>query len=240
MTHVASPPVPGLLLHALAKHWWVLLLRGICAILFGVLTFVWPGITLLTLVLLYGAYALADGVLALAEAVMGGAPAPRWWLALVGLLGIAVGILTFAWPGITALVLLLFIAGWAIATGLLQIVGAIRLRKEIESEWLLIASGVLSVIFGLILVVQPGTAFTRSSTAFSRSGFRCACGVTQRARSTMEYGAPASSCAEIATNAPRAWGWGKTERLGCGRCGAAANAGIWLVRGFHSTSRPFY
>jgi uncharacterized membrane protein HdeD (DUF308 family) len=137
--------------------WWVLLLRGICAILFGVLTFVWPGITLLTLVLLYGAYALADGVLALAEAVMGGAPAPRWWLALVGLLGIAVGVLTFAWPGITALVLLLFIAGWAIATGLLQIVGAIRLRKEIENEWLLIASGVLSVIFGLILVVQPGT-----------------------------------------------------------------------------------
>jgi len=96
MTHVASPPVPGLLLHALAKNWWLLLLRGICAILFGVLTFVWPGITLLTLVLLYGAFALADGVLALAEAVMGGAPAPRWWLALVGLLGIAVGILTFA------------------------------------------------------------------------------------------------------------------------------------------------
>jgi len=100
---------------------------------------------------------IQNGVLALVEAVMGGAPAPRWWLALVGLLGIAVGILTFAWPGITALVLLLFIAGWAIATGLLQIVGAIRLRKEIENEWLLIASGVLSVIFGLILVVQPGT-----------------------------------------------------------------------------------
>src|SRR6516162_1041 len=129
MAHVASPPVPGLLLNALAKHWWLLLLRGICAILFGVLTFVWPGITLLTLVLLYGAYALADGVLALAEAIMGGAPAPRWWLAL--------GILTFAWPGITALVLLLFIAGWAIATGILQIVGAIRLRKEIDNEWLL-------------------------------------------------------------------------------------------------------
>jgi uncharacterized membrane protein HdeD (DUF308 family) len=145
------------LLHALAKHWWLLLLRGICAILFGVLTFVWPGITLLTLVLLYGAYALADGVLALVEAVMGGAPAPRWWLALVGVLGIAVGILTFAWPGITALVLLLFIAGWAIATGILQIVGAIRLRKEIDNEWLLIASGALSVIFGLILVAQPGT-----------------------------------------------------------------------------------
>ena len=79
-----------------------------------------------------------------------------WWLAIVGLLGILVGILTLAWPGITALVLLLFIAGWAIATGILQIVGAVRLRKEIDNEWLLIASGVLSVIFGLILVVQPG------------------------------------------------------------------------------------
>jgi uncharacterized membrane protein HdeD (DUF308 family) len=158
MAHVANPPLgPRLLLHTLAKNWWLLLLRGICAILFGILTFIWPGITLLTLVLLYGAYALADGVLSLAEAVMGGAPAPRWWLALVGLLGIAVGILTFAWPGITALVLLLFIAGWAIATGVLQIVGAIRLRKEIDNEWLLIASGVLSVVFGLILVVQPGT-----------------------------------------------------------------------------------
>jgi len=158
MAHVANPPLgPRLLLHTLAKNWWLLLLRGICAIMFGILTFVWPGITLLTLVLLYGAYALVDGVLALAAAAMGGAPAPRWWLALVGLLGIAVGIMTFAWPGITALVLLLFIAGWAIATGVLQIVGAIRLRKEIDNEWLLIASGVVSVIFGLILVVQPGT-----------------------------------------------------------------------------------
>src|SRR5258708_9210857 len=122
MAHVANPPLgPGLLLHPLAKNWWLLRLRGICAILFGVLTFVWPGITLLTLVLLYGAYALVDGVLALAEAVMGGAPAPRWWLALVGLLGIAVGIMTFAWPGITALVLLLFLPAWAIPTGAFQI-----------------------------------------------------------------------------------------------------------------------
>ena len=169
-------------------------MRGICAILFGVLTFVWPGITLLTLVLLYGAYALADGVLTIAEAVMGGAPAPRWWLALVGLLGIAVGILTFAWPGITALVLLLlFIAGWAIATGVLQIVGAIRLRKEIDNEWLLIASGVLSVIFGLILgpARDRGVGLTlrhrhlRDPLRHSRdSGLRCACANTQRARST--------------------------------------------------------
>jgi uncharacterized membrane protein HdeD (DUF308 family) len=170
MAYVANPPLePRLLAHALAKNWWLLLLRGICAILFGVLTFVWPGITLLTLVLLYGAYALADGALALAEAVMGGAPAPRWWLALVGLFGVAAGILTFAWPGITALVLLLFIAGWAIATGVLQIVGAIRLRKEIENEWLLIASGVLSVIFG--------RHCTASRSAMSAAGGAAATGI---------------------------------------------------------------
>jgi uncharacterized membrane protein HdeD (DUF308 family) len=147
---------PRPLLHALAKNWWMVLLRGVCAIVFGVLSFVWPGVTLLTLVILYGAYALADGVFAIAAAIMGGTPAPRWWLVVVGLLGIAVGIMTFAWPGITALVLLLFIAGWAIATGVLQIVGAIALRKEIDNEWLLIACGALSVLFGLVLVAQPG------------------------------------------------------------------------------------
>ena len=156
MTQVVNPPLsPRLMLHALCKNWWLLLVRGIAAIVFGVLTFAWPEITLLTLVLFYGAFALCDGVLAIAAAVKGGAPAPLWWLAIVGLLGIAVGILTFAWPGVSALVLLLFIAGWAIATGVLQIVGAISLRKEIDNEWLLIASGALSVLFGLILVAQP-------------------------------------------------------------------------------------
>jgi uncharacterized membrane protein HdeD (DUF308 family) len=144
------------MLHALAKHWWLTLLRGICAVLFGVLAFVWPGVTLVTLVILYGAFALADGVLAIAAAIMGGAPAPRWWLAIVGLAGIGAGVLTFMWPGLTALVLLFFIAGWAIATGVMQIVGAIRLRHEIDNEWLLAACGVLSVLFGLVLLFRPG------------------------------------------------------------------------------------
>lgn len=158
MTYVANAPhVPHVMVRSLCRNWWLLLLRGIAAIVFGVLTFVWPGVTLLTLVLLYGAFALVDGVLAIAAAVMGGAPAPRWWLAIVGLAGIAAGILTFAWPGITALVLLLFIAAWAIATGVLQIIGAIRLRKVIENEWWLVAGGVLSVLFGLVLIAQPGT-----------------------------------------------------------------------------------
>jgi uncharacterized membrane protein HdeD (DUF308 family) len=144
------------MLHELAKNWWLILLRGICAIIFGVLTFVWPGVTLVTLVLLYGAFALADGIFALGAAIAGRTPEPRWWLALVGLLGIAAGIVTLLWPGMTAVILLFFIAAWAIASGVMQIVGAIRLRKEISDEWLLIASGVLSVLFGLVLLARPG------------------------------------------------------------------------------------
>ena len=149
-------PVAGVMLHALARNWWLILLRGICAILFGVLTFIWPGVTLLTLVLLYGAYAFVDGVLALWAALVVGKTDARWWLLVIGLLGIAVGLVTVLMPGITALILLLFIAAWAIVIGVMQIIGAIRLRKEIDNEWMLIASGVLSVLFGVILVVQPG------------------------------------------------------------------------------------
>lgn len=145
----------GLMLHALARNWWLILLRGICAILFGVLAFIWPGITLLTLALLYGFFVLIEGALALAAAIMGGSPAPRWWLAVVGLLGIAVGILTIMMPGITAFLLVLFIAAWAIVSGIMQIVGAIRLRKEIDNEWMLVAVGVISVAFGVLVALQP-------------------------------------------------------------------------------------
>jgi uncharacterized membrane protein HdeD (DUF308 family) len=141
---------------ALAKNWWLLLLRGIAAIIFGALAFAWPGITLLTLILFYGAYALADGVLAIIAAITGGAPAPRWWLAIVGLLGIGAGLLTFLMPGVTAIVLLFFIAGWAIATGIFQIIGAIQLRREIDNEWLLILGGAISVLFGIGILMAPG------------------------------------------------------------------------------------
>lgn len=145
------------MLHELSKNWWLILLKGICSIIFGVLAFSWPGITLLSLVLLYGAFALADGALAIAAAITGGEAAPRWWLALVGIIGIGAGLVTLLWPGITAIVLLFFIAAWAIATGIMEIVGAIRLRKEIDDEWMLIASGVLSVLFGCLLVFRPAT-----------------------------------------------------------------------------------
>ena len=155
-TQPAGPIAGRVMLHALARNWWLILLRGICGILFGVLTFVWPGISLVTLVLLYGAYAVVDGVLALIAAIKGGAPAPRWWLILVGVLGILAGLVAMAWPGMTAIVLVLFIAGWMIATGVMQIIGAIRLRKEIDNEWWLVAAGALSVLVGVIIAIAPG------------------------------------------------------------------------------------
>ena len=109
------------LLHAMAGNWWLVVLRGVAAIIFGILAFAWPGMTLLTLVLFWGAFALVDGVLAIIAAVKGGNPMPRWWLAIVGLAGIAAGALTFLMPGLTALVLLTFIAVWAIVLGVMEI-----------------------------------------------------------------------------------------------------------------------
>src|SRR5262244_2503920 len=148
---------PRPMLHALAKCWWVLLLRGIAAILFGVLAFAWPGLTLVTLVLLYGAFALVDGVLSLIAAFSGSAkPVPTWWLIVVGLLGIGAGVVTFLWPGITAVLLVMFIGAWALVHGIFEIIGAIQLRKEIDNEWMLILSGVISVLFGLIVLIAPG------------------------------------------------------------------------------------
>jgi uncharacterized membrane protein HdeD (DUF308 family) len=116
-----------------------------------------PGITLTALVLLYGAFALVDGVFAVAAALFGRRRGMPWWAMLVeGLFGIAIGILTFAWPGITALALLYLIAAWAVITGVFEIAAAIRLRQEIQGEWLLALSGALSVLFGVVLVLYPG------------------------------------------------------------------------------------
>ncbi len=141
----------------LARNWWLFLLRGVAALIFGVLSLVWPGISLATLILLFGAYALVDGAFALAAAIVGRGNAEiRWWLVLVGLIGIGIGIGTYLWPGLTALTLLYFIAGWVIATGVLQIVGAIELRNVIDDEWWLILDGALSVLFGIFLFIMPG------------------------------------------------------------------------------------
>jgi uncharacterized membrane protein HdeD (DUF308 family) len=132
-------------------------LRGIASIVFGVLTFFQPGITLATLVLMFGAYSLADGVFTIVWAIANRHGEPSWVsLVIGGLLGIAAGIVTFFSPAITAVALLMIIAAWAIAIGVTTIVAAIQLRKEITGEWRLVLSGLLSVALGVILVAAPG------------------------------------------------------------------------------------
>lgn len=157
MTHTAAPSLEGIVRSALHRSWWLLLLRGVLAIAFGVLTFAMPAISLLSLILVYAIYAVADGIVSVIAAIRGGGIAPRWWLALGGVVSILAGIAAFVWPGLTALVLVYLIGFWSIMRGIIEIVGAIRLRKEIANEWTLIAAGALSVIFGLILVLAPGS-----------------------------------------------------------------------------------
>jgi uncharacterized membrane protein HdeD (DUF308 family) len=142
----------------LTRSWWLILLRGVASILFGIAAFVWPGLTLLALTLLYGAFAMADGILALGAAFTGSGnrAIPTWWLVLIGLLGVATGTVAFLWPGLTAFALVIMIGAWAVAIGILQIIGAIRLRHEIEDEWFLIAAGILSVLFGGAILLKPG------------------------------------------------------------------------------------
>lgn len=141
----------------LARNWWVFLVRGLIAIAFGLVGLFYPGATLVAFVLFYGIFALIDGVFAVVSAVLGKERAgPRWWLALVGVLGIVAGIVTYFWPGITALALMTVIGVWALIYGIFEIVGAIRLRKEIDNEWLLLSHGILAVLFGIMALVRPG------------------------------------------------------------------------------------
>lgn len=141
----------------LSSNWWVFLIRGVAAILFGVAAWMWPGLTLAVLVLMFGAYALVDGIFAIIAGISARNQVERWWMMIiVGLAGIATGLLTFLWPGVTALVLLYFVAAWAIVTGIFQIAAAIRLRKEIEGEWILALGGIASLIFGILLILRPG------------------------------------------------------------------------------------
>jgi uncharacterized membrane protein HdeD (DUF308 family) len=142
------------MLHLLARYWWVLALRGVLAILFALFAFFIPGITLLSLVLLFGAYVLLDGIFDLVAATR--SPSHHWALVLEGIVGIIAGILTFLWPGITAMVLLYLIAFWAIFTGVLEIIAGIRLRQVLSDEIWLILMGVLSLLFGLFILIFPG------------------------------------------------------------------------------------
>ncbi|HTX54622.1 MAG TPA: HdeD family acid-resistance protein [Candidatus Baltobacteraceae bacterium] len=141
----------------LVNNWWALAVRGAIAILFGVMTFLLPAVTLASLVLLFGAYTAVEGVFNLIAAVRGrGGERPWWALVLEGLVSIGAAIVTFTVPALTALVLLYLIAAWAVVTGVFEIVAAIRLRQWIQNEWWLVLSGVLSVLFEGLLMAFPG------------------------------------------------------------------------------------
>jgi uncharacterized membrane protein HdeD (DUF308 family) len=144
------------MLELLTRNWWMLVLRGVAALLFGILAFTRPGITLGALVLLFGVYALVDGVLALIAVFARQAAAPRWMLMLEGIVGLAAAAAAFFMPGLTAITLLYLIACWAMLTGILEIVAAIALRKQLTGEFWLILSGIASFVFGLVLVARPG------------------------------------------------------------------------------------
>ena len=145
------------MLSSITRNWWLAALRGGLAIVFGVAAFVWPGLTFEVLVLLFGAYAFVDGAVVLSLGLMAAGDQERWWpLVLGGVVGIATGVLTFIYPGAMALALVYVIGAWAIITGILEMAAAIRLRNVITSEWLMGFSGVLSTIFGVLVIAQPG------------------------------------------------------------------------------------
>src|SRR6266513_2857512 len=144
------------MIEALKRYWWVPVLRGICGIVFGVIAFAYPGLALATLVLLFGAWVLIDGVFRIVGATAGRASDPDWGFHLiVGILGVIIGFLTFHKPGITALALVIYIGAWALMIGAAEIALAIKLRREIKGEWLLILMGLVSIVFAILLLWNP-------------------------------------------------------------------------------------
>jgi uncharacterized membrane protein HdeD (DUF308 family) len=146
-------PMAGLF----TRNWWLVLLRGILAILFGLLAITRPVVTVAVLVLLFGVYALVDGIVSLCAAIGGwGHREDRWLLLLEGFIGIGAGFLTLRAPAITAVALIFFIAAWALGTGVLKIIAAIRLRREISGEVWLALSGIASAVFAFLVMMRPG------------------------------------------------------------------------------------
>lgn len=139
------------------QSWWVLALRGVVGILFAVLALLWPGLTLLTLMALFAAYALVSGVGSVVGAVKHRQADDDWWLMLlIGLVGIGAGVVTLIRPGLTALVLVLLIGANALMTGVLDVFMAIRLRKSVHGEWLLVLNGIAAIVFGVLVFMFPG------------------------------------------------------------------------------------
>lgn len=143
------------MLAQLSRNWWLFSLRGVAAILFGILIILWPNTTRTFLILIFGAYALAHGFLAVYHALTANAGERWWWDLIEGLVSIAVALLTFILPGVTAISLVYMIAAWAILTGILEILVANEFRREISNEWLPMLSGIVSVFFGVLVFLFP-------------------------------------------------------------------------------------
>jgi uncharacterized membrane protein HdeD (DUF308 family) len=192
------------MLDMLARNWWVFAVRGVAAIIFGILAFAWPGITLVVLVALFAAYAIVDGVMSLVALIRGEPEARRhaWAVGIMGVLGIVAGIAAFVWPGVTALALLYIVAFWAIAIGVMQIVAAIRLRKEIQGELWMAIGGALLILWGIFLIAFPGTGLLSlvwlvaiMSMAFGASSLILAWQLRKRAHATPTGVAPTGATA---------------------------------------------
>lgn len=145
------------MLVGLARKWWILLLNGICAIVFGLIAFTWPGITLVSLAIVYGVYCIADGITMLTVSINRGRRGESWgYMLFRGIISLIAGGIALFWPAITGMILLFVIAAWAIVQGVLEISAAVRLRKIINNDWLLVFSGIVSVLFGLFIMARPG------------------------------------------------------------------------------------
>jgi uncharacterized membrane protein HdeD (DUF308 family) len=141
---------------SLTRNWWLVVLRGVLAILFGLTAIFWPGLTFLVLILMFGIYAMADGVFAMLTGVVSSKYSPRWWVFLLeGVISFAAGLIAIVRPGLAAFALIAVIAAWAILTGILEIAAAIRLRREITNEWMLAFAGFVSIVLGVLLFFQP-------------------------------------------------------------------------------------
>ncbi|HTW36307.1 MAG TPA: HdeD family acid-resistance protein [Rhizomicrobium sp.] len=139
----------------LAKNWWAFAIRGVLGVLFGLIAFVWPGVTMLSLVIVFAAYAIVDGVFAIIAAVRAAEQHQRWTLFLLeGVIGIVVGVLAFLWPALTVVVFVTLIAFWALLTGGLMLAAAFRLHPD-HGRWWFVLGGVASIIYGALLLVAP-------------------------------------------------------------------------------------
>jgi uncharacterized membrane protein HdeD (DUF308 family) len=152
------------MLDLFARNWWVYVIRGAVALIFGMYAWFMPGLAMKILLTFFGIFVLIEGIFAIIGSIAGRKHSDVWWIVLLeGIAGLALGILTLTRPLYVATVIVIFVAIWAIWGGLFRIIAAVRLRREIESEWLLILGGIVSILFGLMLFKYTGAGIVAIS-----------------------------------------------------------------------------